>query len=68
MNLPQEFFRTDILLSFITMEDGVETPTGRQIHPISHWQDLLCDGEGSNPLSLDLGWQVGTIILDMFCR
>ena len=49
------------------MEDGVETPTGRQIHPISYWRDLLRDGEGPNPPSLDLGWQVGTIILDMFC-
>ena len=47
------------------MEDGVETPTGRQIHPISHWQNLLRDGEGSNPPSLDLGWQVGTIIPDI---
>ena len=34
MNLPQEFFRTDIFLQFINMEDGVETPTRRQIHPI----------------------------------
>ena len=34
---------------FINMEDGVEMPTVRQINPISHWQDLLCDGDGSQP-------------------
>ena len=55
------------ILQFANMEDRVEMPTWRQFHPINHWQDLLCDGEGSNPPSLNFGWQAGTIIFDMLC-
>ena len=53
----------DITFEFIDLEDRVEAPIWRQIHPICHWGGFLCDDEGSNPPSLDLGQQVWTKVL-----